>query len=157
MLSESRRRCLFRRTWIHFKHVHFAHRPQLEAGESSHKRIWMFSFDNISPPPLPRSASRPFLLRALPWQRQWAWELAASIRLPELWLCCRNCQSASQIGWRGGGDCVNIFWLTEMEGHSGGEEKWGWGKIGRKCDVGRGGSERKCCTWQKTLWYSLIW
>lgn len=33
---------------------------------------------------------------------------------------CWNCQSASQIHWRGGGDCVNIFWLTKMEGHLGG-------------------------------------
>lgn len=44
---------------------------------------------------------------------------------PELWFRCWNCQSASQICCRGGGDCVNIFWLTKMEGHLGGGRKGG--------------------------------
>lgn len=93
----------------------------------------VFAFDRIAPP---LCLSAPFLLRVLPWQRQRALRLGASIPLPELWLCRRNCQSASQIGWRGGGDCVNIFWLTEMEGHSGGKRSEVGGKLAENLMLG---------------------
>lgn len=66
------------------------------------RQIWMvFTFDRISLPLSAPLRRHPLLLRALPWQRQGALRFVASIYFPELWLCCRNCQSASQIGLEG--------------------------------------------------------
>lgn len=130
MLSERRRCCLFP-----FKHVHFARGPQLEAGESSHKRSCTSAIKSewcshliVS---LPLLLLAPFLLRALPWQPQRALRLAASIPLPELWLCCRNCQSASDRLERRRRLCEYILINKKWKGTRGGGLRLGenWHKI----------------------------
>lgn len=149
--------CIFFWNTCILKHVR-APEPQMEAGESSNKNWVVYQLSNLnsvhiwsyllSPPPSP-FCCHPLLLRVLPWQRRGALRLVASVSFPELWFCCWNCQSASQIRWRGGGDCVNIFWLAKMEGHLGGRGK------GRKLAENMMlVSEGPCiwrCIWQNTL------
>lgn len=57
--------------------------------------------------------------------------------------------------WRGGGDCVNIFWLTKMEGHSEGGGEGGQ-NIGRKSDVASEASGRKVLHLTEYALLSLI-
>lgn len=145
--------CMWVCVCILFKHVfacmHLNHKWRLESQVIKAElcisyQIWIaFTFDHISFLPTFPSLPSPLLLRVLPWQRQGALRLAASVSFPEPWFCCWNCQSASQICRWGGRDCVNIFWLAKMEGHLG---EGGRGEtIGRKYDVS------KWRAWKKML------
>lgn len=113
--------------------------------------IWSY----LSPPFLPLSAVTPSC-----WERCHGSDRELSDSLhPSISL---NYGCAAEIAnqplrsaWRGGGDCVNIFWLTKMEGHSEGDGEGGQ-KIGRKSDVASEGSRRKVLHLTEYALLSLI-